>query len=604
MAVVVAADAVVKRFGAVTALDGATLEVGRGVTGLVGANGAGKTTLLGLVLGLSRPDEGTIRGPRPRPRCGPGRRCAPSSATRPSTTTSRPTCAPSTSWPTSPRSTACPTATPSARASDALWQVGLGEERFRAARHDVDRPEAAGEAGRRARPRPAADPARRADRRPRPGAARRHAHAHPAHRHRVRHRRAAVVAPARRGGAGLRRRRHPRRRPGAGRPARSTSCGPASAAGTSRSSRATSSSLPRLEAAGATVTTTGVRLRVEDIASADPVRDAVAGLGLALVRLRAAAALARGRVPRGRRVRRRDEPSSRMSRAPASSTAGYRPYDGPPPRRRRRRPQPRAVHRAAGHGHQAARPAQGPARSRPRSSPSCPRIVFIGVAALIDDDRVPARLHPDLRRVLRLHRLGAHRVRRLRGARGAVPGPPHRHARALPRLAAHPRRRYLAVEGGRGAGPARHRHPRTAAADAGRLRAAGPRPRRARSTCSTCSARSWPPARSWPASTPRCRSACRASPTARRSPSGAVLLLLLGDRRDHRRAGERRRRARVAVRLQPRASPFELVQRIYGEPGDAARDRHDRCCGRATSAGSCSASASMWWRYRRIVVTR
>ena len=40
-----------------------------------------------------------------------------------------------------------------------------------------------------------------------------------------------------------------------------------------------------LEAAGARVTTIGVRLRVENLASADPVRDAVAGLGLALVRL-------------------------------------------------------------------------------------------------------------------------------------------------------------------------------------------------------------------------------------------------------------------------------------------------------------------------------
>jgi ABC-2 type transport system ATP-binding protein len=40
-----------------------------------------------------------------------------------------------------------------------------------------------------------------------------------------------------------------------------------------------------LAAAGAAVTDEGRRLRVEGIASADPVRDAVAGLGLALVRL-------------------------------------------------------------------------------------------------------------------------------------------------------------------------------------------------------------------------------------------------------------------------------------------------------------------------------
>ena len=39
-----------------------------------------------------------------------------------------------------------------ARGSDALWQVGLGEERFRAARHHVDRAEAAGQARRRRSP--------------------------------------------------------------------------------------------------------------------------------------------------------------------------------------------------------------------------------------------------------------------------------------------------------------------------------------------------------------------------------------------------------------------------------------------------------------------
>ncbi|MCU1499449.1 MAG: transporter, partial [Acidimicrobiales bacterium] len=48
---VVRAVGVVKRWGSTTALDGATLEVHRGVTGLLGANGAGKTTLLGMLLG-------------------------------------------------------------------------------------------------------------------------------------------------------------------------------------------------------------------------------------------------------------------------------------------------------------------------------------------------------------------------------------------------------------------------------------------------------------------------------------------------------------------------------------------------------------------------
>ncbi|MDZ4828560.1 MAG: ABC transporter ATP-binding protein [Actinomycetota bacterium] len=49
-----------KRFGDRLALDSVDISVGRGVTGLLGANGAGKTTLLRLVLGLARPDSGTI----------------------------------------------------------------------------------------------------------------------------------------------------------------------------------------------------------------------------------------------------------------------------------------------------------------------------------------------------------------------------------------------------------------------------------------------------------------------------------------------------------------------------------------------------------------
>src|SRR5829696_438503 len=57
---VVAARGVVRRYGSTTALAGATVEVGAGVTGLLGANGAGKTTLIGLMLGLHRPDAGSL----------------------------------------------------------------------------------------------------------------------------------------------------------------------------------------------------------------------------------------------------------------------------------------------------------------------------------------------------------------------------------------------------------------------------------------------------------------------------------------------------------------------------------------------------------------
>jgi ABC-2 type transport system ATP-binding protein len=51
----------VKRFGAVAALDGASLAVRRGeVYGLLGPNGAGKTTLIRSLVGLVGPSQGTI----------------------------------------------------------------------------------------------------------------------------------------------------------------------------------------------------------------------------------------------------------------------------------------------------------------------------------------------------------------------------------------------------------------------------------------------------------------------------------------------------------------------------------------------------------------
>src|SRR5258708_16725913 len=64
---VVTAVDVAKRWGTTQALAGATFTVGDGVTGLLGANGAGKTTLLGLLLGLHRPDSGTITVFAPHP---------------------------------------------------------------------------------------------------------------------------------------------------------------------------------------------------------------------------------------------------------------------------------------------------------------------------------------------------------------------------------------------------------------------------------------------------------------------------------------------------------------------------------------------------------
>jgi ABC-2 type transport system ATP-binding protein len=51
-----------KRFGAVTAVDGLSLSVPRGlIFGLLGPNGAGKTTTIQLLLGLTTPTRGEIR---------------------------------------------------------------------------------------------------------------------------------------------------------------------------------------------------------------------------------------------------------------------------------------------------------------------------------------------------------------------------------------------------------------------------------------------------------------------------------------------------------------------------------------------------------------
>jgi simple sugar transport system ATP-binding protein len=54
-------DGIVRRFGHISALDGASLELRAGeVHGVLGENGAGKTTLLSVLGGLLRPDGGSI----------------------------------------------------------------------------------------------------------------------------------------------------------------------------------------------------------------------------------------------------------------------------------------------------------------------------------------------------------------------------------------------------------------------------------------------------------------------------------------------------------------------------------------------------------------
>ncbi|EDY45206.2 ABC transporter ATP-binding protein [Streptomyces sp. SPB074] len=54
----IATESLSKRYPKVTALDRLTVEIGPGVTGLVGSNGAGKSTLIKILLGLSPATEG------------------------------------------------------------------------------------------------------------------------------------------------------------------------------------------------------------------------------------------------------------------------------------------------------------------------------------------------------------------------------------------------------------------------------------------------------------------------------------------------------------------------------------------------------------------
>jgi ABC-2 type transport system ATP-binding protein len=54
-------EGVVKHYGSVVALDGVSASISEQAVGLLGANGAGKSTLMRAMLGLIRPDQGSIR---------------------------------------------------------------------------------------------------------------------------------------------------------------------------------------------------------------------------------------------------------------------------------------------------------------------------------------------------------------------------------------------------------------------------------------------------------------------------------------------------------------------------------------------------------------
>ena len=127
---VVLARGVVKRYGRTVALAGLEAEIGAGITGLLGSNGAGKTTFLSLILGLRSRDEGQllVLGEDPassglpiRARIG----YAPEHHDLPSELPAADFVRHLAEVHLLPRRAAVQ------RANDALWLVGLGEERFR-----------------------------------------------------------------------------------------------------------------------------------------------------------------------------------------------------------------------------------------------------------------------------------------------------------------------------------------------------------------------------------------------------------------------------------------------------------------------------------------
>jgi len=127
---VISARGVVKRYGSTVALAGLDADIGPGITGLLGSNGAGKTTFISLVLGLRSRNDGelTVLGRDPetagievRSRVG----YAPEHHDLPAELAASDFVRHLAEMHLLPRRAAVQ------RANDALWLVGLGEERFR-----------------------------------------------------------------------------------------------------------------------------------------------------------------------------------------------------------------------------------------------------------------------------------------------------------------------------------------------------------------------------------------------------------------------------------------------------------------------------------------
>lgn len=127
---VVHATSVAKSFGSTAVLRDVSTEVPAGVTGLLGSNGAGKTTLISLMLGVEPRNGGDLSvlghdpataGPEVRARIGysPEHHHLPGDVQAADLVRHL------------AQLHGLPAAASTERASDALWLVGLGEERFR-----------------------------------------------------------------------------------------------------------------------------------------------------------------------------------------------------------------------------------------------------------------------------------------------------------------------------------------------------------------------------------------------------------------------------------------------------------------------------------------
>jgi ABC-2 type transport system ATP-binding protein len=127
---VIEATNVAKGWGSTHVLTDLTFSVGTGLTGLLGSNGAGKTTLIKMVLGLHDRDQGNLlvlgtdpeeAGPELRMRIG----FAPEHHHLPEDVHAADLVRHIAELHGIPKQIA------TERASDMLWEVGLGEERFR-----------------------------------------------------------------------------------------------------------------------------------------------------------------------------------------------------------------------------------------------------------------------------------------------------------------------------------------------------------------------------------------------------------------------------------------------------------------------------------------